>query len=330
MAEPRTRFAYVRFALARVIFTLVLVFAASSGAVVLTRLAPGDAASELVVEGASMSTIKAERARLGINRSIPAQYWDWARRAVRLDFGTSFRYQRPVGPLVAERAANTALLALTALVLATVTGLPLGVVSATRPRSLVARLVRFSSVVGLSIPPMLLSLAFTAMAARTGWFPVGGMRSASAPPGVTGVAWDVARHLVLPALALALPVAALLERLQSRALSATLDEPCLAAAAARGISSRRLRFVHALRLSITPVAALYGMVAGGLLGGSFAVEIVTAWPGLGRLMYEALVSRDLYLVAGCAAIGAAFVGVGTLASDLFAAWNDPRLREDLS
>jgi peptide/nickel transport system permease protein len=147
---------------------------------------------------------------------------------------------------------------------------------------------------------------------------------------VLASAADLARHLVLPALALAVPIGAMFERLLSRALSATLREPCLRAAATRGLPEHRLHYLHGLRLSLTPVASLYGVVAGSLLGGSFAVEIVTSWPGLGRLMYEGLISRDLYLVAGCAAAGSVFLAAGTLLSDAVAAWNDPRLREGLS
>jgi peptide/nickel transport system permease protein len=239
----------------------------------------------------------------------------------------SFRYARPVAPLVLERAANTALLAVCALAVATLLGLPLGVLTATRPRSLAARLVRGASVVALALPPMLVSMALAVVAARTGWLPIGGMRGAVVAPGMAPFLLDIARHLVLPTAALAIPIAALFERLQSRALAASLREPCLLAAATRGLDDVRLYLWHGLRLSLTPVASLYGLIAGSLLSGSFAVEIVTSWPGLGRLMYEALISRDLYLVAGCAAIGATFVALGTLASDLFAAWNDPRLRE---
>jgi peptide/nickel transport system permease protein len=314
------------FAARRAVFVAALVLLASSCALLLVRAAPGDATGEMRVEGVSSTTIAAERARLGLDRTAGQQYWDWARAALRLDFGTSFRYARPVGPLVIERALNTTLLAVTALLLATVVGVPLGVFTAARAGTWLARCVSAASVVALSLPPMLLSLVFAAWAARTGWLPIGGMRSAAVPPGSFGAALDLARHLVLPALALAIPVAAVFERLQSGSLSSTLRAPCLLAAETRGLPPRRLFLLHGLRLSLTPVASLYGLVAGGLLSGSFAVEVVTAWPGLGRLMYEGLVSRDLYLVAGCAAIGAAFVGAGAVLSEILAAWNDPRLR----
>jgi peptide/nickel transport system permease protein len=318
---------FVTFAVRRMVFAAALVLFSSSGALLLTRMAPGDATTEMRFEGVSADTVRVERERLGLDRPLLVQYLDWVGDAARLDFGYSFRYARAVGPLVLERASNTALLALSALAAATLLGLPLGVLTATRPQSLAARLVRGGSVVALALPPMLLSLGLALLAARTGWFPVGGMRSALSASHGAALALDVARHLIVPGAALAIPIAALLERLQSRALSSTLREPCLLAAATRGIPQRRLHFVHGLRLSLTPVASLYGLLTGGLLGGSFAVEIVTAWPGLGRLMYEGLVARDLFLVAGCATAGAVFVAVATLASDLLAAWNDPRLRE---
>lgn len=316
------------FLVRRFAFACLLVFFASSASLILVRLGPGDVTTEMRIEGVSPETLHAERARLNLDRPWLAQYGAWLMDAARLDFGTSFRYGRPVGPLVLERALNTGVLALTALLLATCVGIPLGVFTATHPEAATTRLIRFGSVFALSWPPMLLSLVFAALAARTGWLPIGGMRSALTSADDLSRLLDLGRHLVLPAVALAVPVGATFERLQSRALSASLEDPCVTAAATRGIPRRRLHFRHALRLALTPMASVYGIIAGGLLGGSFGVEIVTAWPGLGRLLYEGLISRDLYLVAGCAAVGSIFVAAATLASDLVAAWNDPRLRQE--
>lgn len=317
----------LRFLARRLVFTVVLVAAASSAAMLLIRLAPGDAATELVGTGASLSAVAQERNRLGLSRSAGASFAAWAWRAVRLDFGDSYRYGRPVLPLVAERAANTAVLGLAALALATLVGVPLGIV-ATRRHWLVSSVVGVLSTVGLSLPPLILSILLAWLAARTGWFPVGGMSSAAAP-GADHVsrAWDLARHLVVPALSLAVPLGAMLERLQARALAGALDEPWVDAARARGIPSWRIRWLHAARVAATPVAAVYGLIVGALLSGSFSVEIVTAWPGLGRLTYEALLSRDVNLVAGCAAASALFVALGVLLSDLALAWLDPRVAE---
>jgi peptide/nickel transport system permease protein len=130
----------------------------------------------------------------------------------------------------------------------------------------------------------------------------------------------------VPAAALALPLAATIERMQARAMADVLAEPYVTAARARGASRARLLWRDALKPALRPVVSVYGLVLGGLLSGSFVVEVVTAWPGLGRLMFDALRSRDLYLVAGCAAAGGVFLSLGSLLSDLALALIDPRLR----
>ncbi len=320
----------VRYLLRRLAFGLLLVLVVSSGALLLTRLAPGDITSEQVGTGVSASVLAAERARLGLDRPLAVQYASWLARAIRFDFGTSLMYRRPVAALVFERALNTALLAVIALAFATAIGLPLGVIAGSSRRRAVAALIRGGSLVALSMPSLVTSLVLVLIAARTGWFPTGGMRSLS-PEGAGWSAWavDVAWHLVVPALALALPISATLERLQAQAMARALDEPYVTAGAARGASSRRLIWRAALKPAIRSVASVYGLILGSLLSGSFIVEIVTAWPGLGRLMYDGLRSRDLYLVAGCAAAGGAFLALGGLLSDLALAALDPRVRDRL-
>ncbi len=304
----------------RLVFALLLVFAVSSASLVLARLAPGDYVTTTLGIDARQDTAAHLRARYGLDRPIAAQYRDWLVGAVRLDFGRSLLFDAPVGPLVRQRAVNTALLAVTALVLATVIGLPLGVLTGSRRGGPVSEAIRLCSIVLLSLPPLLTSLVLVFIAARTGWLPVGGMRSASG----ASEAADIAKHLVVPAIALALPLAAMFERLQSQATSAVIAEPYVLAALARGVPRRRIAWRDALKPALGPVAAIYGLVVGTLLSGSFAVEIVTAWPGLGRLMLDGLLARDVYLVAGCAAAGSVFLACGTLLSDIALAALDPR------
>jgi len=315
-----------RYLARRLVFSLLLVLVVASAALVLTRLAPGDITAEQVGTGVSGRTLAADRVRLGLDRPLALQYLEWLGRAVRLDFGTSLMYGRPVAGLVAERARNTALLAVVALLVATLIGLPLGVVAGSR-RGVVPALIRSGSMLALSLPSLVSSLLLVFVAARTGWLPTGGMTSLE--PGAGG--WfagvvDLARHLVLPAAALVLPLSATIERLQARAISDTLREPFVVAALARGVPASRVLWRSALRPALRPVTAIYGLIFGSLLSGSFVVEIVTSWPGLGRLMFDALRSRDLYLVAGCAAAGGAFLALGGLLSDLALAIVDPRLR----
>jgi peptide/nickel transport system permease protein len=315
-----------RYLLTRLAFALLLVFVVSSAALLLTRIAPGDYAT--IVLGVDGSEEQREQLRktLGLDRSFAAQYADWLSGAIRFDFGQSMLYSRPVSTLVGERALNTAVLATMALLFATAIGIPLGIYSGTT-HGVGRGIVRAISVLGVSVPPLIGSLALVFLAARTGWFPVGGMTS-SGGADLTWGQWvaDIARHLPLPALALAIPMAATLERLQSQAIAAAVHERFVAASRARGVDRLRSILRHAWPVSLRPVLALYGVMIGTLFSGSFVVEVVTSWPGLGRLMFDALKARDLFLVAGCAATGAVFLAGGTLITDLLIAYTDPRVR----
>lgn len=304
--------------LRRLIFAVLLVFLVSSASLILARLAPGDFSTTVLGDRARPEAIERIRAQYGLNRPVADQYRDWIAHAVRFDFGRSWLYDTPVATLVRDRAANTAILALTALAAATLIGLPLGVLTGSRRAGLVTHAIRGTSLVLLSLPPLLTSLVMVMIAARTGWFPIGGMGSESV---------DVLWHLVVPAVALALPIAAMFERLQAQAMAEVVGQPYVLAAFARGVPRSRIVWRDALKAALRPTAAVYGLVVGSLLSGSFAVEIVTSWPGLGRLMLEALQARDVYLVAGCAAAGSVFIALGTLLSDAALAAVDPRTRE---
>jgi peptide/nickel transport system permease protein len=316
----------IRFLLRRLLFAVLLVIAVSSGALLLTRLAPGDVTANLGAL-ARPDEIARTRARFDLNRNPMVQWGGWALRASRFDFGDSFLYNRPVGGLIRRAAGNTAILAVAALAIATLVGIPLGILSGSR-RGAVPAAIRGVSLVCLSVPPLLTSLFLVFVASRTGWLPPGGMTSVEAVD-VSWSSWmlDVARHLPLPALALALPLAATFERLQAQAMSESIQQPFVVAALARGVAWRQLLLDHAWRASLRSMCAIYGLAIGALLSGSFVVEYVTAWPGLGRLMYDALRARDIYLVAGCAAMGGLFLAFGSVVADLLLFAADPRVRE---
>jgi peptide/nickel transport system permease protein len=314
-----------RYLARRLAFALFLIVAVSSASLVLARLAPGDFVTESLGTQATRQTVDRERARFGLDRSIAAQYRSWLAAAVRFDFGYSMQYDRPVRDLVPERAANTAILSLTALLFATALGLPLGIVTGSRRRGILTNAIRAVSLILLSLPPLLTSLLLVFVAARTGWFPIAGMRSPVVPP--AGALVDLLHHLVLPAAAIGLPLAAMLERLQSQAMSEVVGEPFVLATLARGVPPLRVIWRDALKAALRPIAAVYGLIIGTLLSGSFAVEVISAWPGLGTLMLGALRTRDVYLVAGCAGAGALFLAFGTLVSDVALALVDPRASE---
>jgi peptide/nickel transport system permease protein len=307
----------------RIVRAALLVLAVSSAALLLVHLAPGDAFSSIDLDP---GVAAAERARLGLDRPFLDQYGAWLRRVAVMDFGESTRFRRPVTTLLAERVTNTLLLGSAALLIAVGLGVPAGVLTGSAPRRWWARLVEAVSLLLVATPPLVTALALLLMAARTGWLPAGGFDVGTAS-GVLDAAVSTLRYLPLPALALALPLAASLERLQSRAIADALTEPCVAAARARGVSQRRATWTHAFRLSLKPVTGVLGIVIGTILSGSFIVEIVMSWPGLGDLMYQALIARDVYLAAGCAAFGGVFLATGVVAADLALMIVDPRTVE---
>jgi ABC-type dipeptide/oligopeptide/nickel transport system permease component len=289
----------------------LLVAGVASASFALIHLAPGDFYTQFGPD-ADQDRIQAERAAAGLDRPFLQQYGAWLSRAARLDFGRSLKFQRPVSDLLGERARNTAVLGASALIFATVVGLPLGVFTGTRRGGVLHQLVRAGSMAMLAVPPLVGALALTALAAHTGWLAPGGASVG---------------NLVVPALALALPMAAVIERIQSQAIHDVLGQPYIRAGLARGIPPRLLVWKHALRGSLGPLAGVYGVIAGTLLSGSFVVEIVTDWPGLGLLMADGLRSRDIFLVAGCAAAVSVLLAIAILVSDALHLWIDPRVRE---
>ena len=299
--------ALLRFLAWRLLRAVVLVLVVASAALLLVHLAPGDPFTQFGIDPA---VAEAERQRLGLDRPFLSQYIDWFTRALTFDFGESARFHRPVSELLAERVGNSLVLGAVALILALGTGIPAGVLTGSAPNGWASRVIRGLSLLLVSMPPLVTSLVLLLIAARSGFLPAAG----SMTPG----------SVLLAAMALALPVAASLERIESDAIRGVMHDPAITAARGRGLSMTRVVWVHAFRLSLTPLLGVLGIVIGTVLSGSFVVEIVMSWHGLGDLMHEALVARDLFLAAGCAATGAVFLAVGLLIADVALAANDPR------
>jgi peptide/nickel transport system permease protein len=295
------------FLLRRAFAAMGLVLVVSAGALLLGRLAPGDAASGLTMAHASEETMAEARTRAGLDASVPALFVRWARGLVHLDLGTSSSLGLPVRDLVVDAAAHTVLLGLLVLLLATAVGVPLGVMTGARPGGALAWIVAPISVALIACPPVIGVLGLLLLAVSTGWLPV-------------------TQNIVVPLLALALPLAASIERLQSQSMRDAMTPGERAAAAARGLSSARVTWVHAARRALGPLLGVYGVIIGSVLSGSLAVETLSSWPGLGALMLRAVVSRDVFLVAGCAFAAAVFLAVGQLVADVLRAWSDPRVR----
>jgi peptide/nickel transport system permease protein len=279
------------------------------------HLVPGDPVEIMLGESAAAADVAALRHDLGLDRPLPAQYVRFIARAVRGDLGRSIAFHEPVARVIADRYPATLELAATALALALLLALPLGVAAAVRPRSAVDRLARLASLAGVCLPSFwfgpVLILVFSL---RLGWLPTSGRGA----PG----------SLVLPAATLALGMAAILVRLTRASMLAALREDWVRTARAKGAPPWRVLAVHALRNALMPVTTVAGLQAGALLAGAIITETIFAWPGLGRLVVEAIDARDYPLVQGCVlAIGVTYVAVNT-ATDLLQGAIDPRLRDE--
>lgn len=320
----------MRYVLRRLVHALLLLVAVSILSFLLADLAPGEPLSELPLgRGISEETVASLRARYGLDRPLASRYLRWARSVLAGEFGFSIVHRAPAGKLLLARARNTLLLALVALFLVWATALPVGVWSAHRPRGLVARSAQAAASLLLATPTLVLGLALLLLAARVEFFPLGGMASLDAASGgpLDRLA-DRARHLLLPALALALGAWPVVYRHVRSAVGETLAAPFLQVARSCGIPTRQRLFRHALKAAANPLISLFGLSVGGLLSGSFLVEIIMSWPGLGPLMLEAILARDVHVVTGVVLLSSLFLVAGGLLADGLLYWLDPRTRSD--
>jgi len=309
---------------------LLLLLAVSSLSFVLVELAPGDYFAEMRLDPrVSESTVRALRARYGLDRPLPERYLSWLASLARGEMGYSFAYAQPVGRLLWPRVLNTLLLTVTATALAWLIAVPLGVWWATLRRGPADAALAGLTAVLLALPHLLLALGLLLLAVRTGWLPAGGMVSL----GHERMTWsarmaDVAVHLVLPVTALLLGMVPVLLRYVRAAVAGVLDAPFMRAARAHGVPERRLLLWHALPAAANPVISLFGLSLAGLLSTSLLVEIVVSWPGLGPLFLEAILARDFYLVLGPVLASTVLLVGGNLLADALLLAVDPRIRSE--
>jgi peptide/nickel transport system permease protein len=275
-------------------------------------LLPGDAVALMLGEHATKEAVAALRDYLGLDKPLLTRYVQYVGRLLTGDLGRSIQQNRPVAAELAEAWPATLELTLAALLLATVFGVSAGIVSAVWPSSFFDALARLGSLFGLSLPVFWTGLVLIVIFAWwLPWLPVGGTGSLA--------------HLVLPAVALALPSTAMIARMTRSSVLEVLREDYVRTARAKGVRERWVVTKHALRNAAIPVLTLLGLQAGQLMGGAVLTETVFAWPGLGRLMVKAIFARDYVLLQGAVLVFAlAFVLVNLLV-DLSYGALDPRV-----
>jgi ABC-type dipeptide/oligopeptide/nickel transport system permease component len=295
--------------LRRITAALLFVALVSTAALVLARQAPGDYTDMLRAARMPADAIARERSRLHLDRSLPGLAAVWLSGLPRLDLRESFRFSRPVTDLIAERAPRTLALAGTAIFLALACGVWWGTCLVSGPL-LIRRALSALAALALSLPAIVILFFLIFAAVSSGWL---GHRTEGAVIPALGI------------LSLVVPASGAIARLHADALMQALDEPWATASLARGVTRRVLVWKLGMRVAATRVISIMPLVSANVFGASLLVEMVTGWAGLGRLMFDARVARDIFLVAGCtAALTAAVVALGLLADALTAAL-DPRM-----
>jgi peptide/nickel transport system permease protein len=307
------------YVLRRLLQLIPLLLAVVALTFLLLKLAPGDYLTSLAENPqVSAATIDAMRHRFGLDRSWTVQLALYLRNLVlHLDFGESFSRHQPVFAVLRQGLLHTLLLAVAGALVTWGLAIPLGAWAAARQGTAVDRTLSLVAFVGLSVPEVLSGLLLLMLAAKTGWFPVGGMRSLDWESlSLVGKALDLLRHLVLPALVVGLvPLASRMRQMRASLLD-VLRLDYVTTARAKGLDERTVVMKHALRNALNPLITLFGFTLGSLLSGSLVAEIIFSWPGLGRVTYEAILSRDQYLVVGSVLMASVVLVLGNLAADL--------------
>jgi len=304
------------YVLRRLVGTVPVLFGVTLVVFAMTWLTPGDPVVALLGESAQGITGQAReelRRELGLDRPWPVQYVEYVSGLARGDLGVSARSRRPVLREVLDRLPATAELALAGLAIAVVVGVSLGVAAALRKRTWVDALAIAVALVGVSVPVFwsgfLLMLVFSL---ELGWLPASGR--------------GTLRHLVLPALTVGIASAAFIARITRGAVLETLGQDYVRTARAKGVPARTVLVRHALRNALLPIVTVVGLQLGSLLGGAVLTETVFAWPGVGRMLVDAILARDLPLVQGSVLVVSLLFILVNLAVDLSYAAINPRVR----
>lgn len=297
----------------RLLLSLLAVWGVATLVFFVLRVIPGDPATMFAGPSATATQIEAVRSRLGMDRSMLSQYADYTGNIATLKFGTSYRWNRPVLDLILERIPATALLATAALIIAVVVGLPFGLIAAAQRGRWADRIISVTSLVGQALPNFWIGIVLILVfSANLRLLPSSGIGT-----------W---KHLILPAFTLSLPLLGVLVRLVRAGLVEVMNEDFIRTARARGLSDETVIVKHAGRNILIPVITMIGLQFAQMLGGTVVIETVFGWPGLGRLLVDAVGTRDYSIVqAAIVAIALAYTLVN-LVVDLTYGVLDPRVR----
>ena len=316
-----------KFIFKRILQTIPLLIIVSLISFFIIRLSPVDPLAELRLNPSiSQETLQKEKVRLGLDKPIIVQYGLWAKSFLKGDLGVTSSGEK-VSVKLAERIPNTLVLTLIVIFMTWMVGVPLGILGAIYNKSKLDRLLTILSSVGMAIPSFFFAILMLIFAVKSGWFPVGGLTSYDFNDlSLWGKFIDIAHHLVLPVTVLfTLSLAGLQRQMRANMLD-VLDSDYIKFARAKGLSEGKIIFKHALRNAINPMITLLGFEFAGLLSGAALTEYVFQYPGLGRLILEAVMKSDINLVMASLMIGSIMLVLGNLLADILLILTDPRVR----
>ncbi|MBP3039073.1 ABC transporter permease [Bacillaceae bacterium Marseille-Q3522] len=291
------------------------------------KLAPGDPFSAQLDPGVSQEDVERQRAMFGVDDPLHEQYISWLTHVIKGDFGVSLKSKRPVSDLINERIGNTVLLAGLSFFITLIIAIPLGIMSARRPYSLLDYGGTTFSFAGLSIPNFYLGLLLIFIfALHFGWFPSQGTVTSSENYSGFRFILDKLHHAILPSIAVGTSATAIYFRYMRSELLEVMGKDFIRTAKAKGVPEGKLLYKHTLRNAMIPIITLMGFEFGSLVSGAIITEKVFSWPGIGTLFLDSILTRDYPTIMAISFIIAVAILIGNLLADIFYSIVDPRIR----
>ena len=286
-------------------------------------LIPGDPATAILGSYATPENVKLLNEQLGLDKGLAQRYFIWLGNLVQGDLGRSFALNRPVLDEILERFNATLILSGTAFILCSVVGVLIGTISAFKQYTITDKIITFTVLTGISLPSFFLGIMMILLfAVNLQWLPVSGMYAIYGG----GDFLDLIHHLIMPAIALALVATGVVARITRNSVLEILRQDYIRTARAKGVREGNVLFKHVLRIAIVTILPILGLQAGFVLSGSVFIEIVFQWPGVGRMLVDAILKRDILLVQGGVMFVAACYVLFNIAVDLLQRYLDPRIK----
>jgi peptide/nickel transport system permease protein len=319
----------LRFIIRRLIHMIPMLLVVIASGFALIQLAPGDIFTTMALNpNIRAADLEIFRRNFGMDKPWHIQFLRFVWNALHGDFGLSQIYKAPVFMIVSQRAANTIILSFATILIAWGFSIPAGIYAATHQYRPGDQAISVLAFIGLSIPNYFLAFLLIYVISNTGnWLPLGGMHSVqSGSMNWFAYTLDTLKHMILPVFVIATSAMASLTRIMRANMLEIMGQQYIVTARAKGLAEKRVIYKHALRNAINPMITIFGFQFGAILGGSALVERVLAWPGLGKVMLEAILAQDLYLVVGSLLYGVILLMLGNLLADILLAIVDPRVR----